>query len=170
MWIPRRYKSFRDDDGSIQWFSVRSHLRSRIAVARMRLNNRRQDLRAVLAGACNASTWDPSIPGYHAYSHWRCGKAKGHPETTDAWGGKAHRFNNYIWEGPGSKVEYSPLPVRNAEGWFDTSRIVPFRKLADGRHAVCPRRESRIMAEANRAWTENRSAQRRRPAGAARPD
>jgi len=105
----------------------------------MRLDNRWQDLRAVLAGACNRSSWNGH--GYSGgYSHWRCGKARGHED--------GHRFHNYVWDGPGSPMRFSPLPIRNDEntGWFDARSVTPFMRLASGRRAVDRRSRSRIVA------------------------
>lgn len=154
--LPKRYRGFLDDDGSIQWKSVRSHLRSRVAVARMRLDNRWMDARAVLAGACNASTWNEERGDYDGgYSHWRCGKRRGHADTAERMDG-AHRFHNYTWEGPGHKVEYAPLPTRNEDNtdWYDTSAVLPFRKHSDGRRAVDSRRRSRIRYRASQKYLE----------------
>jgi hypothetical protein len=105
----------------------------------MRLDNRWQDLRAVLAGACNRSTWNGC--GYNGgYPHWRCGKARGHQGE--------HRFNNYVWDGPGSRTRYDPIPIRNADNtdWFYARSVTPFMKLASGRRAVGRRSRSRLLA------------------------
>jgi hypothetical protein len=113
-----------------------------------RLHNRLLDARAVALGACNASTWNPAKGDYDGgYSHWRCNKRRGHQDPLRGME-QPHRFNNYIWEGPGHRVEYAPLPIRNAAntGWFDSRTVIPFRKLADGRHPISSRRRSRILA------------------------
>lgn len=137
------------------WGIVWSMLRSKYHVAVMRIDNRIQDARARLAGACNASTWNEELNAYEGgYSHWRCGKARGHADT-------AHRFINYVWEGPGHRVEYAPLPIRNEDntGWFDTLTVIPFRKLADGRRAVASRRRSRLQAQMyERVLAEHRAS------------
>jgi hypothetical protein len=105
----------------------------------MRLDNRWQDARAVLAGACNVSTWDGR--GYSGgYSHWRCGKARRHTD--------GHRFNNYVWDGPGSRPRYDPVPIRNADNtdWFDARTVTPFMRHASGRRAVGRRSRDRSQA------------------------
>lgn len=38
-----------------------------------------------------------------AYGHWRCTLIRKHTGS--------HRYVNYTWAGPGSRVEYDPLPV-----------------------------------------------------------
>jgi hypothetical protein len=168
MRVPRRYRGFLDDDGSLQWDSVRRHLRSQAFIAWARLQNRFMDARAVLAGSCNASTWTGKPPyGYAGgYSHWRCGKRRGHhlevPRgvTLETGDYGPHRFINYIWDGdPGSRAEYSPLPIRNEDnsGWFDTRTVIPFRRLADGRRAVERRSRSRLRAR----WSEKAQDDRR---------
>jgi hypothetical protein len=130
---------------SVLWYAER--WRDRWGVLRstlwhvpiMRLDNRWQDLRAALAGACNRSTWNGR--GYDGgYSHWRCGKARGHAD--------GHRFNNYVWDGPGSRMRFDPLPIRNADNtdWFDARTVTPFMRLAGGRRAVDRRSRSRIRA------------------------
>lgn len=165
-----RWRGFRDDDGSIQWDSVRGHFRSQLWVAWFRLHNRWQDTRAVLAGACNASTWNPQKRDYDGgYNHWRCGKRRGHMANTLVTGhedGRSgpHRFINYTWDGPGTKVKYAPMPIHQPglARWFDTSAILPFMRLADGRKGVDTRRRARRRAETKRTWMENRTAQIRR--------
>lgn len=130
--------------------------------ARYRVGNRLMDARALALGACNASTWDTAIDEYGGgYNHWRCGKARGHMQVLDDRV-PAHRFNNYIWEGPGSRVEYAPLPIRNEDntGWFDSAAVIPFRKLADGRHPIDSCRRSRLLA---RKYEAARVARSRRP-------
>lgn len=144
---------FRDDDGSLQWGSVARHFRSRWHVAIMRLDNRYQDARARLAGACNADLWTGVPPlGYAGgYSHWRCGKARGHADE--------HRFNNYTWSGLlGDRTVFDPLPIRNADNtaFFDARVVTPFMKLADGRRAVTTRRRSRLQAR----WAEEARVRR----------
>lgn len=123
-----------------RWSDRVSTLRSVLwYVPIMRLDNRWQDLRAALAGACNRSTWDGA--GYAGgYSHWRCSKARGHRGE--------HRFHNYVWGGPGAKMRYDPLPVRNADNtdWFDIRGVLPFMNLTRGRRAVEPRAHSRKLA------------------------
>lgn len=41
--------------------------------------------------------------GSGGYSHWHCQERKWHKGD--------HRYNNYIWPGPGSRVEYAPTEV-----------------------------------------------------------
>jgi hypothetical protein len=123
--------------------------------ARYRVGNRLMDARAVALGACNASTWNPAKGDYDGgYNHWRCNKRRGHhlevPRgvTLETGDYGPHRFNNYIWEGPGHRTEYAPLPTRNAAntGWFDSSAVIPFQKVASKRHPIDSRRRSRILA------------------------
>lgn len=110
-----------------------------------RLANLALDVRARLAGACNASTWDESKGDYAGgYSHWRCGKARGHEHPIKGMG-QPHRFNNYVWGGPGTKVEYAPIPVRGLnENALDWDLIIPFRKITDRRHPIDTLRRARI--------------------------
>jgi hypothetical protein len=155
-----------------EWWKRRlANKRSKWFVRRARLDNCWQDLRAVLAGACNASTWDPTIPGYHGYSHWRCAKKRGHDQEVKVYRDGdyvdgatygPHRFNNYTWVGPGHKTQFAPLeprPVNDDDPFF--KRVVPFQKLAGGRRAVSTRRHSRLMYEANQRMMELQRAQRR---------
>lgn len=153
----RPWSSFRDDDGSMQWGSVARHFKSRYHVAVMRLDNRWQDLRARLAGACNADLWTgQGLTGYAGgYSHWRCGRERGHQSP--------HRFHNYTWTGaPGDRPVYDPLPIRNEAntGWFDTRKVIPFMKLTGGRRAVDTRARSRRRAELQDAFMARRAAER----------
>jgi hypothetical protein len=101
---------------------------------------------------CNASTWEPASQSYGGgYSHWRCGKVRAHADRYERMDG-AHRFINYVWEGPGHSVEYAPLPVRNADNtdWFEASDVIPFWNLAEGRHPIDSRRRSRQLRAAER--------------------
>lgn len=41
--------------------------------------------------------------GSGGYSHWHCNLKRRHAGP--------HRYNNYIWPGPGTRVEYAPVPV-----------------------------------------------------------
>jgi len=152
--------------------TARSLLRSYCFVAWYRLQNRALDARAWALGACNASTWNKAARGYDGgYSHWRCGKRRGHdPEVkvfrdgdyVDGATYGPHRFNNYIWEGPGSRVEYAPLPIHNEDNtdWFNARKVIPFMKVADGRRACDTRRRSRIRA---RVAEESLERYRRQP-------
>jgi hypothetical protein len=153
----RRWDGFKDDDGRYQWKAIRRHLRSRFYVNNRRISNRWQDFKARLAGACNADTWTgEGFSGYAGgYSHWRCGKPRSHrrrikqvnplrnPIDGATYG--PHRFINYTWTGsPNDRVEYNPLPIFGEDKqWFDTFSVVPFKLLADGRHAVLSRRRGR---------------------------
>lgn len=109
----------------------------------MRLKNRIYDGWAVLVGACNKSTWTGLPPTGYAggYSHWRCGRARGHRGN--------HRFMNYVWSGsPNHKVHFMPLPTRNPDGsHYDTRMVTPFRKVTSKRHAVERRGRSKRLAE-----------------------
>lgn len=110
-----------------------------------RLANRVLDVRAVLAGACNASTWDEDLGDYAGgYSHWRCGKRRGHSDADERMDG-AHRFNNYVWGGPGSKVEYAPIPVRGLHEYTeDADQVAPFKKITGRRHPIDTLRRARV--------------------------
>lgn len=163
-WWPNRYRGYLDEEtGAVRWKDFRRHLKSRYHVAVMRLDNRWQDLRAVLAGACNRSTWVgvPSAPdaieyGYAGgYSHWRCARERGHEGP--------HRFHNYVWGGePGDRVLYDALPVRTPDnsGWYNTAHDIPFAKLTEKRHAVDTRRRSRIRARLSEKALNERLARR----------
>jgi hypothetical protein len=140
-------------DRGYRWETFWSMTRGVWYRARHRVGNRLMDARALALGACNVSTWDTAMDEYGGgYNHWRCGKRRGHSDAEaelpgGRWNG-AHRFNNYIWEGPGHRVEYAPLPIRNDDNtdWFDSRTVIPFRKLADGRHPIESRRRSRLLA------------------------
>jgi hypothetical protein len=150
-----------------RWALARSLARSHYYIALHRLENRYRDARAYLAGACNATTWDPAKRDYQGgYSHWRCGKRRGHhlevPRgvTLETGDYGPHRFANYIWEGPGHRVEYAPLPICNADnsGWFDSRTVIPFYKQAQNRRITDTRRRSRQRARAYEETTEIRRA------------
>jgi hypothetical protein len=138
------------------WFmgvSVYSYLRSQYHIAVMRLDNRWQDFRAVLAGACNQSTWTgKGYTGYAGgYSHWRCGKKRGHAGP--------HRFNNYTWTGKlGDRADYNPIPSRTPENssTYNATYGIPFMKLANGRRVVDRRSRSRQKARLVEAYHERR--------------
>lgn len=145
---------FRDDDGSIQWRDVARHFKSQWHIFVMRLDNRWQDARAVMAGACNASLWTGVPPNGYAggYSHWRCGKAHGHTDMPHRMN-RVHRFGNYTWTGePHDRPMYDPLPIRNKDntGWFDVWTVLPFRTLSEGRRPVERRSRARLRAR----WAE----------------
>lgn len=42
--------------------------------------------------------------GSGGYDHWHCGLKPRHDGP--------HRYRNYIWPGPGTKVEYAPIPAQ----------------------------------------------------------
>jgi hypothetical protein len=120
------------------------------------------DLRAVLAGACNARTWDPEAQSYSGgYPHWRCGKRRGHADGTDAYsaGRRLHRFHNSVWEGPGHQVEYAPIPVLGLEEHSRTmDQILPFRKLTSYRHGIDTMRRARLVRRSyERAYAKQRA-------------
>lgn len=123
-----------------------------------RTSNRWMDLQARLAGACNASTWNEAKGDYDGgYSHWRCGKPRGHDrqvkvfrdgDYVDGATYGPHRFNNYIWPGPGTRVQYAPVPVRGlTEYGQDMDKLVPFRRQTNRRHGIDTLRRSRRRAE-----------------------
>lgn len=120
-----------------RWSDRRSMLKSVLWYQPvMRLDNRFQDARARLSGACNADTWTGiGTSGYAGgYSHWRCGKARGHKGF--------HRFESYIWSGkPGGLVAYDPISP-----YTDRPRILPFAKQAKGRRSIVTRRRARRIA------------------------
>jgi hypothetical protein len=126
----------------------------------MRLDNRWRDLRARLAGACNASTWtgEPPIGYAGGYSHWRCGKRRGHRDTKERMD-SAHRFNNYVWDGDG-RVEFAPIDIGglNDPVWDE---ILPFAKQTSRRRAIDTRRHSRLRAKWEEELMEARRLQRR---------
>lgn len=111
-----------------------------------RIGNRWMDLRARLAGACNASTWTGQPPTGYAggYSHWRCSRERRHLGP--------HRFENYVFAG--LRVEYKPLP------WDRLKDVCPFQKQARGRHPIDTRRHTRLRAEWEEQAMEARFAAR----------
>lgn len=108
-----------------------------------RLQNRFMDIRAVLTGACNASTWDGTT--YRGgYSHWRCAKQHAHGSYR---GGTHHRFHNMIWLDAGP-VEFSPLEVQGlAEHVKLVDEATPYWKYAQGRRSTDRRGRQRIRNE-----------------------
>jgi hypothetical protein len=111
-----------------------------------RLHNRISDGVAVLAGACNRSTWDGR--GYSAgYAHWRCMLGRGHAGP--------HRFHNYVWDGPGSRARFDPLPVDRHRGHRCD---LPFRHVTRRRYMTDSRARQRIR----RRVAEEALAARRR--------
>lgn len=44
--------------------------------------------------------------GSGGYSHWHCNLKRRHTGP--------HRYRNYIWAGPGTRVEYDPIPVTSS--------------------------------------------------------
>lgn len=167
-WWPNRWRGYLDEeDGSVRWDDFRRYLKSRWHVLVMRLDNRWQDLRAVAAGACNATTWVEERGSYAGgYSHWRCAKKRGHlyPKGYAGRGTlEPHRFHNYTWTGePGDRVVYDALPVRTADnsGWYNAKHDIPFAKLTGGRRAVDTRRRSRIRARLSEKALNERLARR----------
>jgi hypothetical protein len=128
-------------------YDWRSAARSFRSALNHRISNRLQDRRAVLAGACNATTWSDALVSYRGgYPHWRCGKAAGHK----GW----HRFNNYVWApDPFGRVRYDSLPV-HGPNYVRPPGVdpLPFALYAEGRHTTLPARQDRLMrrlAEAN---------------------
>lgn len=122
----------------------RSALVSYRSVLNHRISNRLQDRRAVLAGACNATTWSESLQSFRGgYPHWRCAKAAGHK----GW----HRTGSYRWPTDDhGRALYDPIPIRHLNQ--DDSAIVPFETFANGRHMTPTSRQDRLMtrlAEAN---------------------
>jgi len=104
-----------------------------------RTYNRGADLVALLVGACNASTWDGR--GYAGgYAHWRCMRGRGHAGV--------HRFENYVWPGQDSRVQFDPLPViglRESEELRD--RELPFRSVTSQRFCTDSRRRARLVRD-----------------------
>ena len=139
----------------------RQALRGAAWRVRHRLANRALDARARLAGACNASTWVESIGDYAGgYSHWRCGKRRGHLHPITGMD-QPHRFNNYIWRS-GDKVEYAPIPVHGLdENVQDWDQIIPFRKITDRRHPIETMRRVRVRARRMNQLLADRRTERR---------
>jgi len=110
-----------------------------------RTQNRWWDLRARLAGACNADTWDEARGRYIGYAHWRCGRARGHAVP--------HRFVNSTWMNGDDRTRYDPIPVRGrAEHVAAVYAAVPFRHLTGHRHLIAPlARQRRIDRDADAA-------------------
>ena len=122
----------------------RSAARSFAHVLDHRISNRLQDRNAVLAGACNSSTWSESLHSFRGgYAHWRCAKEAGH----SGW----HRSNNYRWPNDDhGRALYDPIPIRHLNQ--DDTDVIPFQKYAEGRHLTPTSRQDRLMtrfAEAN---------------------
>lgn len=69
------------------WFGVRNELNS--LGLKHHVNLKRPF-------ACNVTP----KPGSGGYSHWHCQRSRHHVGP--------HRYNNYTWPGPGTRVEYSP--------------------------------------------------------------
>lgn len=120
----------------------------------MRMENRILDGWAVLLGACNQSTWTGVPPTGYAggYSHWRCGKARGHRGD--------HRFQNYTWSGElHEQGKYNPLPITNPDGTFyDARAVIPFLKVTKKRRAIERRGRCRILWEMHEAARQARAA------------
>jgi hypothetical protein len=118
-----------------------------------RLQNRFMDIRAVLAGACNASTWDGTT--YRGgYSHWRCARDRGHTDP--------HRFNNMIWLDAGP-VDYSPIPSGMVEYAEAMPLMTPKWRWARGRTPTDRRRRDRLK----RAYYQREYLRQRQDRGAA---
>lgn len=109
-----------------------------------RLHNRWLDARAWAVGACNSDTWDRAAASYSGgYPHWRCMRERRH--------GGSHRFNNYIWAGPGHRVEYRPV-----EDHHRLAALLPYRKVCDHRHMIRTLRRDRAYRRAAEATLEAR--------------
>jgi hypothetical protein len=127
-------------------------LPGRVWIQIHRVQNRLQDLRAWFAGACNASTWDGETYA-GGYSHWRCGRARGHLKT-----GQPHRFKNYIWV-PGKQVKHDPIPVASEAGHrLQWREELPYDRESSGRAPT----DRRGRARAQRAYWK-RGGVRRSP-------
>lgn len=112
-----------------------------------RLHNRILDARALALGACNADTWDPATKSYSGgYSFWRCMRERGHTEYG------AHRFHNYIWWGPGHRVEFKPIDGERAELMMP----LRIRKVNRHRHTIDTMRRTRIRERADQLYREAR--------------
>lgn len=146
------------------WRDRRGIVRGLAWTAWFRTCNRWSDMLARLSGACNRDTWTGEPPSFYAggYSHWRCGKRRGHTEPDPVRPGSPHRFINYVWDGPGTRVEYAPLPTRNADntGWYDLGAVLPFRRLTSRRRPVATRRRARLQAGWYEARRKRRTADR----------
>ena len=65
---------------------------------RSELRSAAWQLREMISGRCGRIP----IQGSGGYAHWRCGLRR--------WHALPHRYRNYSWFGPGTQVEYDPLP------------------------------------------------------------
>jgi hypothetical protein len=152
------WRAFRTTE---RWEDRRSMLVSVFWYApKYRLRNRLLDIRAVLAGACNASTWTGNDYA-GGYSHWRCGKRRGHLARTLVRGHEdgssgLHRFNNYTWTGnPADRTEYQPLPLD-----ADYDEVLPFHKQTKSRHPIDTRYRTRVRARRAEAALAARQSRR----------
>jgi hypothetical protein len=122
-----------------------------------RSHNRWMDFRARLAGACNDDGWSEERSDYAGYSHWRCGKARGHSDSGSVLDG-SHRSNNYIWD-DGQTAEYAPIPVMGIHPHQRTmDEILPFRRITNYRHGIDTLRRTRLRA----AMYERKFAEQRK--------
>jgi hypothetical protein len=104
--------------------------------------NRVRDGLARLAGACNRSTWDAGSASWSGgYAHWRCALRRGHEGV--------HRFENYVWAGPGSRVVFDPLPVRGLRESAELrGEVLPFRAVTSRRFMTESLRRGRARRRA----------------------
>lgn len=143
-----------------RWKDRRAMISSKFwYIPKYRLENRILDGWAVLMGACNRSTWTGVPPTGYAggYSHWRCGKHRGHRGD--------HRYQNYTWSGElHERVKYHPLPVTNPDGTFyDARAVIPFTTVTKRRRPIERRSRDRILWEMEQAAREARAARTKNP-------
>lgn len=147
-----------DGYGRIKWaLLILSRPKSLYYRIRNRTINRLLDIRAVLAGSCNATTWDPKRSTFRGgYPHWRCARRRGHYPVTP------HRFNNYVWS-VGGGTQYDPLPVAGIAAYkLLCTGEIPFQRFANGRKPSMrlsqARATEKAMALAEAARREERRA------------
>jgi hypothetical protein len=106
--------------------------------------------------------WDRRVRGYCAvqpdedsggYRHWRCGRSAGHPGR--------HRYRNYVWAGPGERVEYDPAPPQPSLGPVLAPRYVG-HNVDLRRYGTVSRRQEREKREKLDRLAREREARRGR--------
>lgn len=151
--------------GRIKWaLLILSRPKSLLVRIKYRTINRALDLRAVLAGACNATTWDPKRSTFRGgYSHWRCARRHGHYPVTP------HRSNNYVWA-TGGRTEFDPISINSPEyasmsvrgAWMALRGVeTPFQRYAGGRRPIQRLSQERASERAAQAAMAARRAERR---------
>lgn len=81
------------------------------------------------------------------YSHWRCGRPAGHPGE--------HRFRNYVWQGPGHRTEFDPVPGHDCD--CEWGRTTMAGGLVSTVNRYCERhRYVRVLKDLDRYPSKNR--------------